>query len=116
MAVVAAPFLRLYPFESGDQDEYMEVRAALNFNCRVDELFEQWLDAVAERFPDDKEKQERLIRAFQIEQEAFRIAYQELNRNKQEQKDKKKKKGQRTRTVNCPQTLTWQSPISCGQV
>ena len=64
----------------------MEVRAALNFNCRVDELFEQWLDVVAERFPDDKEKQERLIHAFHIEHEAFRRAYQEMNYKKQEQK------------------------------
>ena len=42
-AVVAAPFISLDPCESGDQDEYMEVRAALNWNCRVDELFEQQL-------------------------------------------------------------------------
>ena len=83
MAVVAAPFLSLDPFESGDQEEYMEVRAALNWNCRLDELFEQWFDAVAERFPDDKEKQDRLILAFQIEAESWKRAYQEMEQKRQ---------------------------------
>ena len=92
MAVVAAPYLSLDPFESGDQDDYMEVRASLNFDSRVEELFEQWVDAVEERFKDDKEKQARLIHAFQIEQEAFRLAMQDANLKVKEQKDKKKKK------------------------
>ena len=91
MAVVAAPFISLDPCESGDQDEYMEVRAALNWNCRVDELFEQWFDAVAERFPDDKEKQDRLILAFQIEAEPWKLAYQEMEQKKQEQKGQTEK-------------------------
>ena len=90
MAVVAAPYLSLDPFESGDQDDYMEVRASLNFDSRVEELFEQWVDAVEERFKDDKEKQARLIHAFQIEQEAFRLAMQDANLKVKEQKDNKK--------------------------
>ena len=88
MAVVAAPYLSLDPFESGDQDDYMEVRASLNFDSRVEELFEQWVDAVEERFKDDKEKQARLIHAFQIEQEALRLAMQDANLKVKEQKDK----------------------------
>ena len=91
MAVVAAPFLSLDPCESGDQEEYMEVRAALNWNCRLDELFEQWFDAVAERFPDDKDKQDRLILAFQIEAEAWKRAYQEMEQKKTEKKGHKEK-------------------------
>ena len=89
MAVVAAPFLSLDPFESGDQEEYMEVRAALNWNCRLDELFEQWLDAVAERFPDDKEKQGRLMLALKREVENWQCASREMLKKKEDQKDKK---------------------------
>ena len=56
MAVVAASSLSLDPFESGDQEEYMEVRAALNWCSRWEELFKLWTEAIAERFPDDEEK------------------------------------------------------------
>ena len=90
-AVVAAPFLSLDPFESGDQEEYMEVRAALNWNCRLDELFEQWFAALAERFPDDKAKRERLRLALQLEAETWQRASQEMLRKKEEQKGKKEK-------------------------
>ena len=83
---MAAPFLSLDPFESGDQEEYMEVGAALNWNCRLDELFEQWFAALAERFPDDKAKRERLILALQLEAETWQRASQEMLQKKEEQK------------------------------
>ena len=66
----------------------MEVRASLNFDSRVEELFEQWVDVVEERIKDDKEQQARLIHAFQIEQEAFRLVMQDANLKAKEQKDK----------------------------
>ena len=83
------------------------MRAALNWNCRVDELFEQWFDAVAERFPDDKDKQDRLILAFQIEAEAWKRAYQEMEQKKQEQKDKKKKRKPKRREIEFPEDFDW---------
>ena len=69
----------------------MVVRASLNWDSRVEELLEQWLNAVRERFHRDKEKQERLILAFQIEQAALRRATQEANIKVKEQKDRRKK-------------------------
>ena len=110
MAVVAAPFLSLDPFESGDQEEYMEVRAALNWNCRLDELFEQWLDAVAERFPDDKEKQGRLMLALKREVETWQCASREMLKKKEEQKDKKKKRRPKRRDVVFPEDFDWNKP------
>ena len=71
MAVVAAPYLSLDPFESGDQDEYMEVRASLNFDSRVEELFEQWVDVVEERFPDDKENRLDSYMHFKLNKKLF---------------------------------------------
>ena len=89
MAVVAAPFLSLDPLESGDREEYMEVRAALTWSCRLEELFKQWSEAIAERFPDDEEKQARLMLAFKREAENWQCASQEIFKEKKEQKDKK---------------------------
>ena len=104
---MAAPFLSLDPFESGDQEEYMEVRAALNWNCRLDELFEQWFAALAERFPDDKAKRERLILALQLEAETWQRASQEMLQKKEEQKDKKKKRKPKRRDVEFPEDFDW---------
>ena len=91
LAVAAASYLSHEPFESGDQEDYMVVRASLNWDSRAEELLEQWLHAVQERFYRGKEKQERLILAFQIEQAALRRATQEANIKVKEQKDRRKR-------------------------
>ena len=89
LAVAAASYLSHEPFESGDQEDYMVVRASLNWDSRAEELHEQWLNAVRERFHRDKEKQERLILAFQMGQAALRCATREAGTKVEEQKDRK---------------------------
>ena len=64
----------------------MVVRASQNWDSRAEELHEQWLNAVRERFHRDKEKQERLILAFQIEQAALRRATRAANIKVEERK------------------------------
>ena len=49
LAVVAASFISLDPYCSGDQDECMEVRVALDCSSRWEELFELWKEAIKEK-------------------------------------------------------------------
>ena len=49
LAVVAASSISLDPYCSGDQDECMEVRVALNCNSRWEDLFNLWKEAIAEK-------------------------------------------------------------------
>ena len=73
----------------------------------MDELFEQWFAAIAERFPDDKAKRERLILALQLEAETWQRASQEMLQKKEEQKDKKKKRKPKRRDVEFPEDFDW---------
>ena len=86
LAVVAASSLSLDPFESGDQEEYMEVRVALNWCSRWEELFKLWTEAIANRFPDDEEKQARLTLALKREVENWQSASQERLKEKKRTK------------------------------
>ena len=72
------------------------------WDSRVEELEEQWLNAVRERFPRDKEKRERLILAFQFEQAALRCATKEANKKVEEQKDRRKKRKLKDREPGLP--------------
>ena len=43
---VAAPYLGLDPFETADQDDYLEVRAEASLNSRVEELYDKLVETV----------------------------------------------------------------------
>ena len=102
LAVAAASYLSHEPFESGDQEDCMVVRVPQEWDSRAEELEEQWLNAVRERFPRDKEKRERLILAFQIEQAALRCATKEANKKVEEQKDRRTKRKLKDREPGLP--------------
>ena len=91
VAVAAASYLSYDPFESGDQEDSEVVRRPREWDNRAEELEQQWLRAVRERFPRDKEKRERLILAFQYEQVALHCATQEANHKVEENKDRRKR-------------------------
>ena len=82
LAVVAASSIGLDPYCSGDQDECMEVRVALNCCSRWEELFKLWKEAIAETNPEDEEKQARLALALRREVEAWQSASQEKLKEK----------------------------------
>ena len=52
---VAAPYLGLDPFETADQDDYLEVRVEVSVNSRTEELYDKWVETVKKLYPNDKE-------------------------------------------------------------
>ena len=110
LAVVAASFISLDPFCSGDQDECTEVRVAPHCPNRWEELFDLWKEAVKEKFPDDEEKQARLIRALRRETENWHRVSQEKLQEKKKQKDQKKKRRPQQRDVEFPENFDWNKP------
>ena len=95
---MAAPYMGLDPFETADQDDYLEVRAEASLNSRVEELYDKFVETVEKMYPDDKPKRERLIKAFMDEQHGLKLLAQEVDQKEnKEQKATQKKKGEEER-------------------
>ena len=82
---VAAPYLGLDPFETADQDDYMEVRAEVSANSRTEELYDKWVETVERLYPNDKPRRDRLIAAFLKEQHEEKLLLQTVDQDQKEE-------------------------------